>query len=56
MPVLADPVEAAEADVSSVCKNDEAESEEDDEEALYLNPLKGKTKCTGEDFDMAVNQ
>ncbi|XP_030598647.1 microtubule organization protein AKNA isoform X2 [Archocentrus centrarchus] len=55
VPLRADPVEAAEADVSSVCKNDDVESEEDDEETLYLNPLTGKTKCTGEDFSMAAN-
>lgn len=46
---------AAEAEVSSACKeNDEEKSEGEDEETLYLNPLKGKS--VAEDFTMAVNQ
>lgn len=48
---------AAEAEVSSACKeNDEEKSEGEDEETLYLNPLKGKIKSVAEDFTMAVNQ
>ncbi|XP_063334942.1 microtubule organization protein AKNA isoform X3 [Pelmatolapia mariae] len=53
--------EAAEAEVSSTCKeNDEEKSEGEDEEtlylsSLYLNPLKGKIKSVAEDFTMAVN-
>ncbi|XP_013764386.1 AT-hook-containing transcription factor isoform X2 [Pundamilia nyererei] len=47
---------AAEAEVSSACKeNDEEKSEGEDEETLYLNPLKGKIKSVAEDFTMAVN-
>lgn len=48
--------EAAEAEVSSACKeNDEEKSKGEDEETLYLNPLKGKIKSVAEDFTMAVN-
>lgn len=54
MPLLSG---AAEAEVSSACKeNDEEKSEAEDEETLYLNPLKGKIKSVAEDFTMAVNQ